>query len=61
MLEEAFGSLQGIVNCLGVDFGCLIDSTRTGIGSLETSMMEQAWGVSSQIRNVSNVRFFEWK
>lgn len=41
MLEEAFGSLQGIVNCLGVDFGCLIDSTRTGIGSLEKSMTEQ--------------------
>lgn len=37
VLEEAFGSLQGIVNGLGVDFGCLkseVDSIRTGIGSL---------------------------
>lgn len=34
MLEEAFGSLQGIVDGLGVDFGCLkseVDSIRTSI------------------------------
>lgn len=55
VLEEAFGSLQGMVDGLGVDFGCLkseVDSIRTGIGSLETSMTEQVRGVSSQIREM---------
>lgn len=55
VLEEAFGSLQGMVDGLGVDFGCLkseVDSIRTDIGSLKTSMTEQVRGVSSQIREM---------
>lgn len=55
MLEEAFGNLHGMVDGLGVDFGCLkseVDSIRTGIGSLETSMTEQVRGVSSLIREM---------
>lgn len=41
MLEEAFGSLQGILGGLGVDVGswCLkseVDFIKTGTGSLET-------------------------
>lgn len=41
MLEEAFSRLQGMVDGLGVYFGCLnseIDSIRMGTGSLEASM-----------------------
>lgn len=55
VLKEAFGNLQGMVDGLGVDFGCLkseVDSIRTGIGSLETSMTEQVRDVSSQIREM---------
>lgn len=51
--EEAYCSLQGMVDGLGVDFGCLksdVDSIRTGIKSLETSVTEQLGGVSSQVR-----------
>lgn len=58
MLTEAFGSLQGMVDGLGVDFGCLkseVNSIRTGIGSLETSMTEQVRGASSGFREMFQI------